>query len=388
MSEKRRKLRVLFIPYWYPPRKGQNRVDGTFNREHALAAAIHDDVRVLVFRRNSKVSTVKMQIYNDENVPTYDISYPWTGRSPIHFARRRLLWMKSLRTALRGWGRPDLFHFQDMSSFYGGVTAKLMGVPYVVSQHWTGFMKGLVKPCDLNRFHRSLKDAQLVLAASLEAPEYLASYGIQAKVEWFPNTYDPSVFWPGGDDCRERRLLHVSEPTDQKRVPDIIQAFRRVVADFPEASIRFVGDGDNRNRLEAMAAEILPDGSFDFTGFMDKVNVAEEMRNCAGFVFPSSAETFGCVLMEAMACGCPVLTTRVGGIPAVVRDGEGIFVEVGNIDAIAEGMKTLLSGDHSLPLQTIAEEVRNRFSRNVVGKMLHSAYRRALGISEDNHREQ
>jgi rhamnosyl/mannosyltransferase len=119
---------------------------------------------------------------------------------------------------------------------------------------------------------------------------------------------------------------------------------------------------------------------------MPKAGVAREMRECAGFVFPSSAETFGCVLMEAMACGCPVLTTRVGGIPAVVRDGEGIFVEVGDVEAIADGMRMLLRGDHCLPLGDIAEGVRERFSRQVVGQLLHDAYLRATGLREEDGR--
>jgi len=103
------------------------------------------------------------------------------------------------------------------------------------------------------------------------------------------------------------------------------------------------------------------------------------MRRACGFVFPSEAETFGCVLMEAMACGCPVLTTRVGGIPAVVREGEGLFVEVGNIDQIQEGMIRLLDGAYGLDTARISRETRERFSHQTVGRILHEEHLRALG---------
>jgi glycosyltransferase involved in cell wall biosynthesis len=84
--------------------------------------------------------------------------------------------------------------------------------------------------------------------------------------------------------------------------------------------------------------------------------------------------------MEAMACGCPVLTTRVGGIPAVVSEGNGLFVEVGNIDQIAEAMIRLLDGSHGLDMRRISLETRNRFGHEAVGRILHEEHRRAAAL--------
>jgi glycosyltransferase involved in cell wall biosynthesis len=101
------------------------------------------------------------------------------------------------------------------------------------------------------------------------------------------------------------------------------------------------------------------------------------MHRVCGLLLPSDAESFGCVLMEAMACECPVLTTRVGGIPAVVREGEGLFVEVGNIDQIAEAMQRLLNGTHGLDLHRISRKTRERFNLATVGRLLHEEHCRA-----------
>jgi glycosyltransferase involved in cell wall biosynthesis len=126
--------------------------------------------------------------------------------------------------------------------------------------------------------------------------------------------------------------------------------------------------------MEALAEARLPRSSFRFHGVLSKPEIAALMRRSSGFILVSDAETFGCVLMEAMACGCPVLTTRVGGIPAVVRDGDGLFTEVGDINQVARGMQRLLDGTHGLELERISHETRTRFGHETVGGLLHKEH--------------
>ena len=182
------------------------------------------------------------------------------------------------------------------------------------------------------------------------------------------------IFYPQSGIISEPWLLHASGFNEQKRLPDIIHAFARLLRSCPEEKLQIVGDGVNRRKMETMARETLSEGSYLFHGFLTKPELADLMRRSRGFIFPSSFETFGCVLMEAMACECPVLTTRVGGIPSVVRDGEGLFVEVGDIEGIADGMLLLIDGTHNLNMKKISLDTRERFNRKAVGKILHQAH--------------
>jgi glycosyltransferase involved in cell wall biosynthesis len=374
-----RRLRVLFVPYWYPPREGQDSVSGSFVREHVMAASLHDDVRVLAFRTKDRSSgRYSMDSYFDEGVKTFEAAAPYDDSSALSRLNLKLNWLRSLLFSIRGWGRPDLIHCQDMSSFYAGRTARLMGIPYVVSTHWTGFMKHSVTPGMVRNFRKSLGRARIVLASNRDAEADLKEYGIEANVKWLPNSFDPDVFFMGDEPADKPWLLHVSGFSGQKCLPDIITAFARVLSIRPDAFLHFVGDGPDRSGIEHMAREKLKEGSFLFHGFLAKEKVADLMRSCRGFVFPSNAETFGCVLMEAMACGCPVVTTSAGGIPAVVRKDEGILVDVGDNDAITGGMISCLAGDHGLDLSTIASGIRDRFSRIAVGEILHDAHIEAV----------
>jgi glycosyltransferase involved in cell wall biosynthesis len=252
--------------------------------------------------------------------------------------------------------------------------AQHLGIPFVISQHWTGFMRGKPGKRTVQRYQWAFANAARVLPANQFAAEDYASYGIKASLTWLPNALNTEVFYPSCQLDRQPWLLHVSGFTPQKRFPDVIGAFVRALIRHPNAVLHVAGDGPERKKMEALSARELPTGSFCFHGFLAKPDLADLMRRCAGFVLPSEAETFGCVLMEAMACGCPVLTTRVGGIPAVVREGEGLFVEVGNIDEIAQGMIRLLNGSHRLDLKRISDQIRARFSYRAVGRIIHEEH--------------
>ncbi len=273
------RLKTLFVPFWYPPRNGQTTIDGTFVREHVMAVSRFEDVRVLAFRKTGKGSKPSFELYDDNGVETFDVSSPYHGRGLLHRLGRRLLWVRSLRWALSGWGKPDLMHCQDMASFYGGASARFMGIPYVVSQHWTGFMKRNLTQYHLTCFKKSLANARIVLATSCKAPDYLESYGIRANVEWLPNAFDPELFHPGSEPAACPWLLHVSGFTEQKRVPDIIEAFSIARTSFPEAVIHFVGDGERRGEMEALASELLPEVCYSFLGFLSKEQIDRTLRD-------------------------------------------------------------------------------------------------------------
>jgi glycosyltransferase involved in cell wall biosynthesis len=90
------------------------------------------------------------------------------------------------------------------------------------------------------------------------------------------------------------------------------------------------------------------------------------------------------VLIKAIACGCPVLTTRVGGITALVGEKDGILVDVVNIDQIADGMYRLLDGTHSFDIDRKSNEGLAQYSHEAVGRILHVEYRKSITEALDS----
>jgi glycosyltransferase involved in cell wall biosynthesis len=156
-------------------------------------------------------------------------------------------------------------------------------------------------------------------------------------------------------------LLFVGRLVPYKGVDVLLRAMTQVTA-----TAWIIGDGPLRQWLEAEAARLGVGDRLRFLGPLPDAEVVAHLHACDVFVLPSvtHAETFGMVQLEAMACGRPVVSTRVrSGVPWVNRDGEtGLVVEPGDAEALAGALNRLL---HDAPLRfRMGEAGRARVARD------------------------
>jgi L-malate glycosyltransferase len=145
----------------------------------------------------------------------------------------------------------------------------------------------------------------------------------------------------------ERLIIHVSNFRPVKRITDCVRAFAELRAQSGvPARLVMCGDGPEREAAESLAREL---GVADDALFVGSVpNIADYLSAADLFLLPSETESFGLAALEAMACEVPVLATRVGGLPEVVREGEtGHLVPLGDTAAMAAHAARLL-GDEQL----------------------------------------
>ncbi|WP_459501504.1 N-acetyl-alpha-D-glucosaminyl L-malate synthase BshA [Bacillus sp. C1] len=141
----------------------------------------------------------------------------------------------------------------------------------------------------------------------------------------------------------EKVLIHISNFRKVKRVQDVIQSFAKIVKEV-DAKLLLVGDGPEFCTILQLVKSLHIEENVLFLGKQD--NVAELLALSDLMLLLSEKESFGLVLLEAMACGVPCIGTRVGGIPEVIQHGEtGYICEVGDIEGIAEQAIQLLKND-------------------------------------------
>jgi len=112
------------------------------------------------------------------------------------------------------------------------------------------------------------------------------------------------------------------------------------LADVDGVSLVVAGDGPERAALERRAAELGLDGRVRFLGSVPRETVLRLFRAADASVLPSAWENFPHTVVEALAVGCPVIATSVGGVPEVVRDGEnGLLVAPNDAAALGEAIE-------------------------------------------------
>jgi colanic acid/amylovoran biosynthesis glycosyltransferase len=145
------------------------------------------------------------------------------------------------------------------------------------------------------------------------------------------------------------RLLFVGSLSDRKGVEDVLRAFAQVAKQRAQMELRIVGDGLLRSKLEQLVRDWGLENRVSFAGFVLHEDLPDELYRAHIFCHPSRTlkngdkEGIPGTIVEAMATGLPVVTTRHAGIPEMVRDGEdGFVVAERDVNAIALALLTLI----------------------------------------------
>lgn len=141
----------------------------------------------------------------------------------------------------------------------------------------------------------------------------------------------------------EKVVIHVSNFRGVKRVQDVVKAFARIAESIP-AKLLLVGDGPEMTVICRLVNSL---GISEKVLFLGKQDNLEELYSISDLMLLlSEKESFGLVVLEAMACGVPCIGTNVGGIPEVISDGKnGFLCELGDIETIAEKGISLLTNE-------------------------------------------
>jgi L-malate glycosyltransferase len=238
-------------------------------------------------------------------------------------------------------------------------------VPFVTTLHGTDItLVGNDRSyLPITRFGIEQSDAVTAVSEYLKR-RTIEEFQVQREVQVVPNFVDCNVYGRSTDaNLRgkfaapdEAILIHISNFRPLKRVEDVIETFS-MVRKKTKAKLLMVGDGPDRRKAEWLANT---HGIADDVLFLGKQNNMNEVLSISDILLlPSELESFGLVALEAMACEVPVIATRVGGIPEVVRDGtDGFLYDVGNVPSMAEGCLRIL-GEPQLR-SSMGEAARDR----------------------------
>lgn len=216
----------------------------------------------------------------------------------------------------------------------------------------------------------------------------LTNFSLDRDIAVIPNFVD-TMQWHrnGGDRLREQFapngesvLIHASNFRPVKRVNDVVRVFAAVHEKIP-ARLVMVGDGPDRAEAERLCREL---GICSDVRFLGKQTALQEILSASDlFLMPSQNESFGLSALEAMACGVPVLSTSVGGLPELNVHGQtGYISEIGDVDRMARyGIDLLRDRKRYERFSRAARErAETQFSADLIVPQYEEYYRQILEL--------
>jgi glycosyltransferase involved in cell wall biosynthesis len=311
--------------------------------------------------------------------------------------------------------RPDVVHCHNI---YAGLTTAILdvcrtiGVPSILTLHdfklicptYSSLCRGKIcTACDGGKFYNCLvkrchkSSFQASLVSTLESyfnrwlGKYLQAHFIVAPSRFMvsrliENGIPPQKlhYIPNGVACRDfsptyegRYLLYVGRLSPEKGIKTLIKA-----SAGSKMALRIVGEGPEKEPLQQWVKDCCAD-HISFLGYKSGDQLRDTIRGAAIVVIPSECyENASMVILEAMACGKPVIASRTGGIPEQVEDGRtGLLFEAGNVESLRQAIQTLVLDPERRRFMGCAarQRVEEHFSLDHHCSQLAALYQEAIG---------
>ncbi|RME72476.1 MAG: glycosyltransferase family 4 protein, partial [Chloroflexi bacterium] len=238
--------------------------------------------------------------------------------------------------------KPDVVHifFGIPDGPIGWALKRVYGLPYIIS------LRGADVPSEeVKRFAKHYKilrpfirwlwrDADALVAVSNGLRSYARETAPDLPIEVIPNAIELSIFTPPRKRQHDGpvRLLFVGRFNAFKNVETLLEAAARLKEQgIDNFELQLVGDGERRASLERLAVERGLTRHVRFLGWVDRDSIVERYRQADLFVTATTWEGMPNTVLEAMACGLPVVATRASGLDQLVKEGvNGYLVDVNN----------------------------------------------------------
>ncbi len=270
--------------------------------------------------------------------------------------------------------------------------AGMLGIPYVVTEH-SSRTRDLLRDPDVRRRYASVVQgaARIVVVSEALGAELRAALPdlagvLDERLEVVPNAVPVELFRaPPASERRRGELLYVGTRKPDKGIVTLLEAFALARARRPDLTLRLVGrspTAEDEARWRARAAELGVGDAVAFDPAVDRAGVADAMARADVFVHASRYETFGVVLVEALASGLPVVATRSGGADGILGTdppAAGALVPVDDPEAMAGAILETLARRETFDPLALRAGVEARFGAAAVARRLVDVYRSAAG---------
>ena len=381
-------MKVLWLASIYP--STLHPFDGDFIQRHAKATGMFCAVEIIHVVKDADglcTNDITETVASHGNLTERIIYYKPVSTSIKIIDRllSSLKYKKIYRNAVENYiaenGKPEFVHLH--MAMKAGLTVlwlkRKYGIPYILSEHWGGYLdeaKPNIK--DYNFIYRYYwkqiisKAVVCTFVSNVFQEQMLKKYSIKSS-HVIPNVVDTDIFFAAEKMQNEKtRFIHISTMIYQKNTEAILKAVSLIKDEFPVELYLF---GPINSSLESMITELRLKNVVFIKGEVPQQTLSAAIQQSDVLILYSRFETFGCVLIEANACGVPVIVSNLPVFHEIIEEGvNGYFVEGDNPAALSEKLKEFIAEKNTFDKISIAVTAAQKYNFKKIGKQFFDLY--------------
>jgi len=379
---------VLWLASWYPSEIDS--LQGDFIQRHAQAVSMIHPIELWSFieDRNAVITNDYLLTINDNGrLKEHIVYYHSTPKSRLipykwwRLYRMLMLSKKLINNHYHGRSLPSLVHTHIIMNL--GITGRYLAakwrIPHVVSDQWTAYLPEAIpnfrsfNAWSTRQWHLIMKNAAACTAVSEYLALHLRQLSGRTEITRIPNVVDGKRFQPAEKKFSQPTFITISADSYQKDLRDILQSVQLLKNKGLAFQLLVVHHADDalRQLVTQWAIE-------DFVTLMPPMpqnDLAILMAQCDAHILYSRYETFGCVIIESLACGVPVLAADISVLrELIVHEKNGLLVKPESPVALADAMATILDDQLLFSPENIRKQCLEQYSFDVIASQFSSLY--------------
>lgn len=380
---------ILWLASWYPNQLTP--YDGDFIQRHARAVALFQKITVIHVKKDEEgivTNDLKEIISSSNNLTEIIVFYHSikTGIGLINKFFSALKYKRTYKSALTKYikenGTPGIVHVHV--ALNAGRQAlwlkEKFSVPFILSEHWSGyFEESDFKAAHLNVFRQKLlkkifDEAEKLIVVSDVLGKAISKTFRNKKYDVIYNTVDTNIFFPVEKvKSAVPMFIHISSLNYEKNPVKIIEAFFLLKNKGHEFNLVIFGP-EKQDVLNEVSAKDLTK-NVTFKKEVPQAELAKTLQQADALILFSHYETFGCVVIEANACGVPAILSDLPVFKEYTTENvNSIFATANDAADLAQKLEDFILNKYYFNKHQIAKNAAAKFSYEVIGKQFVELY--------------
>lgn len=285
-----------------------------------------------------------------------------------------------LKKIIKEHGTPDIIYSHYLTTSYvATLLKKKWNIPLVAIEHWSEINKDKLNSWVRKVGQLTYNSVDRLISVSLSLQDRIVQhFGVNSIV--IHNMVGADFFNQQNKFNFDGKIKFVTTGrlVYGKGFDLLPRAFAKLNLPKEKWEMNIIGGGEEYDNLQKQINELKLQDNIHLLGQKMKAEVVDILKISNAFILPSRAENFSVAILEALACGLPVISSICGGIRECIFDFNGLLFPVDDVDALADAIKYMFDNYQLYDRQKITEDCKNRFSPEVIAHQLTDVFESVL----------